>query len=189
MAKENWKKIEMENLNQGEIYEVSDQGKIRYSNDNGKNYEELSMTPPVDGGKGHKALTWIKGPKGGKRRITKPLHRIVAQTFVPREDYQNYVIHLDFDKNNNSAKNLQWVTRAQVSEHLAKDPKRIEAKKTQKHIIRNAKLNEQDVLAIKRIIKEGKTPLYKVAKQYGISHTQLNKIRKGENWAHVKLED
>jgi hypothetical protein len=28
-----------------------------------------------------------------------------------------------------------------------------------------------------------------IAKQFGITHTQLNRIRSGENWGYVKAED
>jgi len=37
-------------------------------------------------------------------------------------------------------------------------------------------------------LKRGKTKLYKIAKEFGITHTQLNRIRSGENWGHIKID-
>jgi hypothetical protein len=28
-----------------------------------------------------------------------------------------------------------------------------------------------------------------IAKQFGITHTQLNRIRSGENWGYVKIDE
>jgi len=38
-------------------------------------------------------------------------------------------------------------------------------------------------------VRRGKNPLYKIAREFGITHTQLNRIRKGENWGHVTIDD
>jgi len=34
-----------------------------------------------------------------------------------------------------------------------------------------------------------KTRLKTIAKQFGITHTQLNRIRSGENWKNVTIEN
>ena len=55
--------------------------------------------------------------------------------------------------------------------------------------ITNAKLSETDVIRLKKKLRRGKNKLYKLAKEFGITHTQLNRIRSGENWGHVTIPD
>ena len=43
----------------------------------------------------------------------------------------------------------------------------------------------ENTLKIKKLI----LVLQLIAKRFGISHTQLNRIRSGENWGHVKADD
>ncbi|MFT4033894.1 MAG: hypothetical protein QM669_15880, partial [Siphonobacter sp.] len=54
---------------------------------------------------------------------------------------------------------------------------------------KNYKLTESKVLMIKKMLKSDKNRLKMIAKQFGITHTQLNRIRSGENWGHVKVEE
>lgn len=45
------------------------------------------------------------------------VHRLVAKAFVENEDDKEYVHHIDGDKFNNNACNLQWVTPYENSHH------------------------------------------------------------------------
>ena len=44
-------------------------------------------------------------------------HRIVAMAFIPNPDNLPQVNHKDFNKKNNSAKNLEWVTQDENLRH------------------------------------------------------------------------
>ena len=44
-------------------------------------------------------------------------HRIIATAFCPRESGKDYVNHKDGNKSNNSADNLEWVTRSENTLH------------------------------------------------------------------------
>jgi hypothetical protein len=57
-----------------------------------------------------------------------------------------------------------------------------------KGVINNAKLSETDVIRLKKKLKRSKNKLYKIAKEFGITHTQLNRIRSGENWGHIHVD-
>ena len=108
------------------------------------------------------------------------VHRLVAQYFLKKEkDDQYYVIHFDYDKKNNDIYNLRWVNEQELIDHNNANPAVIKKRTT------GYKLNESKVRAIKRLLKGNKTRLYVIAKRFGISHTQLNRIRSGENWGHV----
>jgi len=53
----------------------------------------------------------------------------------------------------------------------------------------NYKLTESKVRIIKKMVVAKKTRLKTIAKQFGITHTQLNRIRSGENWKNVTIEN
>jgi len=53
----------------------------------------------------------------------------------------------------------------------------------------NYKLTETKVKIIKKLLRNDKNRLKMIAKQFGITHTQLNRIRSGENWKHVTIDD
>ena len=75
------------------------------------------------------------------------------------------------------------MTQDELYEHHRKNPN------YKKGVIRNAKLTETDVMRLKKKLSRSKNKLYLIAKEFGITHTQLNRIRSGENWGHIKIEE
>lgn len=51
------------------------------------------------------------------KRSTKRLHRLVAEEFVPNPDSKLEVNHIDGNKYNNAASNLEWVTKKENCRH------------------------------------------------------------------------
>jgi hypothetical protein len=94
-----------------------------------------------------------------------------------------FVIHLDFVKDNNHCQNLEWVTHEEMYAHHKNNPN------YKKGVVRNSKLTETDVIRLKKKLGRNKNKLYKIAREFGITHTQLNRIRSGENWGHINSED
>lgn len=120
-------------------------------------------------------------------------HKAVAQLFLeaPTDPEYKFVIHKDFDKENNHADNLAWATRDMLSERHNMHPKVVlRAFNKQfndgKPVIPNSKLTEMEVLQIKLRLKKGQT-LKQIAKHFGVSDMQIHRIKSGENWSHVKL--
>jgi DNA-binding Xre family transcriptional regulator len=179
---EKWATIVDKEINQQEKYEISNFGRIRRFKKEIKDWVILKSQNV----NGYKYFTF-KSNIDWKHKKTKIVHKLVAEAFCkkPSKDHE-YVIHLDYKKENNRADNLKWVNREMLTEHHKENPnyKNI----NRKGRITNAKLTEADVIRLKKKLKRGKNKLYKLAKEFGITHTQLNRIRSGENWGHVKID-
>lgn len=98
-----WKKVIIDNFETS--YSVSDDGFIRNDNTNYilKNY--------IQNGYAHVTLYINKKPK----RFN--VHRLVAQAFIPNLEQKEYVNHIDGNKSNNIASNLEWTTPSENTRH------------------------------------------------------------------------
>jgi hypothetical protein len=183
---EEWKSVCFEGINKDDKYEISNYGRIRKWE---KKVNDWAVQKPSNVN-GYAYFSFRTDEAITQRkRVTKSLHRLVAEEFLTQtSEEHNNVIHVDFNKWNNHIDNLQWVTRPEMFAHSRKSPKTAAAIERRKGEITNSKLTETEVMRLKKKLRRGKTPLYKIAKEFGITHTQLNRIRRGENWAHVKIE-
>lgn len=172
---ERWKEIDFETDLPHDRYEVSQLGRVKsYAIDKQKG-------KVLRGGNvnGYRCITVKFGEEMTRQYY---VHRLVAETFMPKEQKdQHYVIHLDYNKQNNSIYNLKWATEEELIRHNNKNPRVLKRRTT------GYKLTEADVRVIKRLLKSHKTRLSMIAKRFGITHTQLNRIRSGENWGHVEV--
>ena len=186
---EKWVPIVFEGIENPPHYEVSNYGRLR-------SFQSASATRS---GKavGQSTSKFIKGSviqgyrslnirSEGKTR-NRYVHKLVAEHFVNRDQPdQIFVIHLDHDKQNNYFQNLQWVTKEGMIEHNRNNPN-LKNRQLPRQT-RNYKLTESKVRIIKKLLLNDKNRLKMIAKQFGITHTQLNRIRSGENWKHVTLD-
>lgn len=181
---ESWKPVYFPGIT-GEIkYEISNYGRLRRFR---KDLDTWVILKPARSN-GYFCYSF-NGDQGRKNRKTKTLHKLVAEMFCKKvSDEHRYVIHKDYNKQNNYYENLSWVTQDQLNIHFKNNPKIKEALKKRERTITNSKLTETQVIRLKLKLKRGKNPLYKIAKEFGITHTQLNRIRSGENWGHVKVD-
>ncbi len=171
-----WKPLQIEGMAANEKYAISNYGRI-------KSYKVNKTEGSIIKGSTLKGYKILNIKLETEKRTTKYIHKLVAETFIPRDnDLQNYVIHLDFDKSNNHIDNLKWVTQETMFAHQKINPN------YKRGAINYAKLTETDVIRLKKKLKRGKNKLYKLAKEFGITHTQLNRIRRGENWGHIQID-
>lgn len=122
------------------------------------------------------------------------VHKLVADYFGSKENEdQQYVIHLDYNKLNNHIDNLKWTSKREMELHQQSNPNVLLAREKRKEIkpYKGHKLNATQVKRLKKKIFDPnrKTRLKILAKQFGISEMQLYRIKSGENWAHVTIED
>ncbi|MBN8823692.1 MULTISPECIES: HNH endonuclease [unclassified Spirosoma] len=186
---EKWTPIVFEGIENPPHYEVSNYGRLRsfQSAPTNRSSSPSGHTPgkPIKGSviQGYRSLNI----RSGGKTINRYIHKLVAEHFVTRSHPdQTFVIHLDHDKLNNHFQNLRWVTKADMIEHNRNNPNlknRLIPRQT-----RNYKLTESKVKIIKKLLLNDKNRLKMIAKQFGITHTQLNRIRSGENWKHVTIE-
>lgn len=61
--------------------------------------------------KGYKTIQlWDNG-----RFVTRKIHRLVAETYIPNQEKLDTVDHINFDKENNCINNLRWMSRGENS--------------------------------------------------------------------------
>ncbi len=173
-----WRPVQyVEDLDTDKKFEISNYGRLRTFNKKLNDWKVLKASMV----RGYKAYCFKID-----KSTTKLIHRLVAEAFVDRDsEMQNYVIHLDYNKLNNKWNNLRWVTKDTMFAHHKLNPN---YNYTRKRRITNSKLTETDVIRLKKKLKRSNNPLYKIAKEFGITHTQLNRIRSGENWGHIKVD-
>ncbi len=185
---EEWRAIIAEDVIDAHLLEVSNLGRFRKRNLENNQFELQKLYK--GNGYLYAAVRRKWGSRGSKSRGLKPIHRLVAMSFLAknRED-QKMVIHVDYNHMNNAVANLRWVNQKELTEHNKKNPRVIKAKKNMPRVVTQNKLTETDVIRLKKRLLRSNNPLYKIAKEFGITHTQLNRIRKGENWGHIKVEE
>ena len=167
---EKWAFIELP-IPTDQVYEISNFGRIR------NRHQKILQGSSIQG---YRTLNI----RIGTEHFNYYIHKLVALHFVSHIFSGNlFVIHIDYDKLNNVAENLQWVTRAELTEHNKRNPANVNKRKpeTGSHY----KLNPGKVKIIKQLLRSGKSRPKMIAKQFGITSTQVTRIKKGENWKHV----
>lgn len=183
---EEWKEVSFEEGALRKRYAVSNYGRvISFCAGN------MSDANLVKGGtlKGYKTLPLR--PFG--RSKTFYVHKLVAEQFIAKSSSdQQYVIHLDYNKCNNFVDNLCWANKKDMFEHQQDNPSVLEGRKKKKmnRSCEGAKLTDTQVMLLKKRISDPqrKTRLKIIARQFGISEIQLHRIKRGENWGHVEMD-
>jgi hypothetical protein len=137
-------------------YEVSNLGRVRVVR-----YLQTAR----GGSNGYRTVTL----PGGKQRY---VHRLVAQAFVNNPNNLPEVNHIDSDRSNAAASNLEWVDSQQNKMHAIK------------HGNRQRKLNPEQVADIKKRRSTGEN-LKSIAADFGISFSTVSRICCGQYYGWV----
>lgn len=109
--------------------------------------------------------------KDGKKS-TKLVHRLVAKTFIPNPLNKREVNHIDFDKQNNSASNLEWTTHTENRAH-SEERRRGSV----------CKLSEESVLLIREHLEEATLNQREIAEIFGINSRTVSQIKNRQRWS------
>lgn len=124
-------------------------------------------------GIGYEAVC-LRRPNNGKRHARHLVHRLVAEAFVPNPQGLPQVNHIDGDRRNNKASNLEWVTASQNQIHRARVLKL--GSRGEAHP--NAKLTYEDVVQIRTSSETGP----ELARRYGVTKQNIYYIKRCKTW-------
>lgn len=117
----------------------------------------------------------------GGRQSLYLVARLVAKAFIGPPPFEGAEVrHLNGNSLDDRAENLAWGTH---SENMADSVRHETSNRGERH--GKAKLTEKQVRAIRAAHKDGVT-MYRLAKQYGVSHWTIKHLLLGETWGHVK---
>jgi HNH endonuclease/NUMOD4 motif len=117
------------------------------------------------------------------------IHRLVADYFVKKPGKNHTVVsHINYDKLNNKASNLMWMTHEENVEHQRHSPYVLAEKDKRRgssgRSNRTTKLTVIKVMLLKKLLNEGK-PIKNLVKKFKVTDTQILRIKRGENWGDV----
>lgn len=163
------------------IYEVSDIGrlkslsrKIKCRNGMITTVNEKIMKQRVDH-EGYFTICLYKNKKGFHTKVS----RIVAIAFIDNPESKPQVNHIDGNKSNNVADNLEWTTASENMKHAY----RTGLKDTHGERHPSNKLTEIDVVKIKRL--SSTTTGASLARIYNVSDATISNIVRGKSWRCV----
>lgn len=144
-------------------YEITEDGQVI-------NRHNGHVLKPQPNGKGYLRV-WI-----GRKQYF--VHRLVAEAHVPNPDNKPQVNHINGDRNDNRACNLEWVTNQENRDH---------AVKTGLHTSGGdcswAKLTWENVNYIR---EHGEIPATELAKTFGVSAPTIRDARNYRTWVPVE---
>lgn len=179
MGKEVWKDIK----NYEGYYQVSNLGNVRsldrhitHKNGTVKKYYGRILKAAIS--RGYYKVDLVK--KGKRKNAT--IHRLVAESFIPNCEHLPQINHINGDKLDNRAVNLEWCSTSYNIQH-SHDNNLTNTPKGKFHY--NSKLKEKDIINIRKLLTQGLSQ-FKIADKYGVSRSCIQSIKEGKTWKHLK---
>lgn len=121
--------------------------------------------------------------KDGIKKVLN-VHVLVARAFVNNPNPEKFTIvnHLNSDRADNRAENLEWCDHSRNAKHAIEAGKIKITRGIQRS---NAILNEKKVLAIKLLYKTGNFSLDDLSNIFNIGRTTIHRIIQGTKWNHI----
>ena len=148
-------------------YEVSSIGHVRKAGGS-----EIGQWPNQLG----YMLVRLSGPRKMFR-----VHRLVAEAFLPNPNNLPVVNHLDHDRQNNAASNLEWCDQKRNLSHAAESG-RLRRDYWKGKRSPNAKLSDAAALNIRRAYSDKQNSLQSLALEYGMSKRAIERIVNGRSY-------
>lgn len=120
------------------------------------------------------------------RRITKKIHRLVAELFITRHSENLIVNHIDGNKTNNHVSNLEWVTYKENTQHMLNN-------NLKKSFPNNLPNKEKPVLCVE--LNKEFNSMQEASRVLGIPQSSISKVCRGERklaggytWKYIEGE-
>lgn len=120
------------------------------------------------------------------------VHRLILETFQPVPNMQTLQVdHIDGDKANNALSNLRWITCKEHYKEGLKDTTTIPnfksdcARDTLEEKKERAKLNNEKVLEIIKLLKSKKYSMKQIGDMYNVTATSICSIKNKRTWKHL----
>lgn len=110
------------------------------------------------------------------------VHRLVALAFVGKRPQGMDINHINGDKTDNSAKNLEYVSRRENMAHARHIG--LHDNRGEKHY--GSKLTESQVIDIRRAFELAGVDETEIAPSLGVSTRTIRDILENKTWRHVK---
>lgn len=182
---EKWKRVTF-HKGKGFMYAISNYGRlVRYNK--GKIENGFLLAGSRQQGYPIWRFSWYEN--GVRKNNSRLFHIMVANYFLPKPSKERcFIIHLDYNKENNKYTNLQWVNQKELTAHAGKNPavKAAFKKRRETGNYSNSKLTIKKVIAIKKLLQKGNT-LKSIAVKYGVSDMQIHRIKTNENWMDIRI--
>lgn len=134
-------------------------------------------------GKFYLVINLIKFDNYGiKNSKVKPVHILVAESFIQNPLKLPEVNHKDGVKTNNNESNLEWVTHLENMQHAVRT--RLLDVKGEKHFAH--KLTELQVLECRKRYLAGGVYHKDLANEFGITRRNMGDVINGVTWAWLK---
>lgn len=114
------------------------------------------------------------------------VHRLVANAFIEKPDSEYDVDHIDNNKSNNNVENLQWLSRSENIKKAFKQgrpsPKGNSITNRRGYRSPVAKLSQENVKDIKKMLTNRELMQKDIAKMFNVSPQDICNIKKGRNY-------
>lgn len=114
------------------------------------------------------------------------VHRLVALSFVVKDDKHNVVNHIDGNPSNNKFYNLEWTTQSGNIQHAWDTGlnKMTETKRAamRKNAYDNGKLSFEKAKEIREIHRTGSMSIKELASKYAIDRSVISRIIHNKAW-------
>lgn len=155
------------------LYQVSNDGQVRRKP--GTYKRKMKVDGRVVKSRPDKDGYLIINFEVNRRRVTSKVHRLVAEAFIPNPMPE--VNHIDGNKQNNHASNLEWCDRVQNIAHSVAIGKSPRGERS------SSKLDDMQILTIYTL--KGHTSHEVLGKLFWCSPRSIPQIQAGRRWVHL----